>query len=131
MNANGPDVDENRTDWTPPHIDFPYYQLSFLGHLGPFFGAYLSPPTPNLSLVYVTALAPHLFRQITHAPKHLILFGEFGATPLQGRTILPLVRDPYLHTSCAFVPAKWIPEKTPWNYFQGCLPKVFQTFSRA
>ena len=131
MNANGPDVDENWTDWTLPHIDFPHYQLSFLGHLGPYSGAYLLPPTPNLSPVCVTTPAPHLSHQITRASKHLILFGEFGATSPQGRIVLPFVRDPYLHASCAFVLARGIPEKTPRNHFQLGFSKVFQTFSRA
>ena len=70
VNANGPDVDRNRTDWTPPYIDFPYFQLFFLDHFDPFFSAYLSPPTLNLSPVYVAAIAPHLFRRIARAPKH-------------------------------------------------------------
>ena len=131
MNVISPGIDGNRTNWTPPHIDFPHYMLFFLSHLGPFPGAYLWPPTPNLSPVCVIAQARYLSRQIALAPKHLILFGGFGTTPLQGWTALPLVHDPYLHASCVFVPTRWIPDKTPRNHFQCSLPNVFQTFSRA
>ena len=67
VNGNDLGVDGNQTDWILPHIDFPHYQPSFLGHLGPFSGAYLSPLTPNLSPVYVATPALHLSRQIARA----------------------------------------------------------------
>ena len=61
MNVNDPDVDGNQTDWTSPHNNFPHYQISLLGCLGPFFGAHPLLPTSNLSPVCATAQVPHLY----------------------------------------------------------------------
>ena len=96
-NANGLDVYGNQINWTPPHIDFPHYQLSFLNHPDPFYGVHLLPLTPNLLPVCLITPTPHVSRQITRAPKHLILFGAFGMTPLQGKTVPFLACAPYLH----------------------------------
>ena len=131
VNMNDPEVDENRTDWTSPHNDFSHYQTSLLGCLGPFFDAHPLLPTPNLSLVCVAAQVLHPSRQIACALKHQISSDGFGTIPLQGRTALPLIHNPYLRTSCASVLARWIPEKTLPNHFQHNSPNVFQTFSRA
>ena len=106
MNVNDLDIDENQTDWTLSHNDFPHYQISLLGYLSPFFDAYLLPTTPNLSPVCVTAQVPHPSCHITRAWKHRTLSDEFGTTFLHDRTALPLVHDSYLHASCAFVLAK-------------------------
>ena len=95
MNGNDPSVDGNQTSWIPPHIDFPHYHPSFLGHLGPFFGAYLLPPTPNLSPVCASAPAPDLSRRITRASRHLVLFGVFDMTPLRGQNVPLLAHAPY------------------------------------
>ena len=91
VNVRDPNVDENQTNWTPSHNDFPHYQISFLGYLGPFSSAHLLLPTLNLSLVCVIAQVPYLSRQITRAQKHRTLSDEFGTTPLQGRTALFLL----------------------------------------
>ena len=131
VNGNDLGMDGNRTDWIPPHIDFPHYQPPFLGHLGPFFGAYLSPLTPNLSLVYVATLALHLSRQIARTPRHLIMFGVFDMTPFQDQTVPLLAHTPYPYVFYVFSLARWIPEKTPQIRFQRGLPNVFQTFSCA
>ena len=82
VNGNDPGVDGNRTGWIPPHVNFPHYHPSFLGHLSPFYSAYLLPPTPNLSLVCATAPTPDLSRRITRALRHLILFGVFDMISL-------------------------------------------------
>lgn len=131
VKVNDLDVDKNQTNWTPPRNDFLHYQISLLRCLGPFSGAYPLLQTTNLSPVCVTAQVPHPFRQIAHTLKDPILSDGFGTTPLQGRTSLPLIHDPYLHASCASVLAKWIPEKIPPNHFQRNSLNVFQTFSRA
>ena len=86
VNVSDPNVDENQTNWTLPHNDFPHYQISFLGYLGPFSSAYLLLPTLNLSSVCVIAQVPYLSRQIARAQKHRTLSDEFGTTPFQGRT---------------------------------------------
>jgi len=131
VSMNDPDVDGNQIDWTLSHNDFPHYQISFLDYLNPFSGAHPLLPSPSLSLVCVTAQVSHLSRQIAHTLKHPTLSDGFGTTPLQGRTILPLVHDPYLGTSCDIVLARWIPKKIPPNNFQRNSLNVFQTFSRA
>ena len=131
VNVNNLDVNGNQTDWTLSHNDFPHYQISLLGYLGPFSNAHLLLPTPNLSLVCVTTQVPYLSPHIARAWKHRTLSNEFDTTLLQGRTAFPLVHDSYLHTSCVFVLAKWIPEKTPPNHFQRNFLNVFQTSSWA
>ena len=125
VNVNNLDVNGNQTDWTLSHNDFPHYQISLLGYLGPFSNAHLLLPTPNLSLVCVSTQVPYLSPHIARAWKHRTLSNEFGTTLLQGRTSFPLVHDSYLHTSCVFVLAKWIPEKTPPNHFQRNFLNVF------
>ena len=131
VNVNDPDVDGNQTDWTPSHNDFPYYQISLLGYLGPFSGAHPLLPTRNFSPVCVTAQVPYLFCQIACTLKHSTLSDWFGTTPLQGQTALPLVHDPYLQASYAFVLARWISKKIPPNHFQRNSLNIFQTFSKA
>ena len=130
MNVNDPDVNRNQTNWTSLYNDFPHYQISLLSCLGPFFDALPLLPNPNLSLVCVTAQVPQLSRQIARALKHPILSDGFGTTPLQGRTALPLIHNPYLHASCASILARWIPKKIPPNHFQQNSLNVFQTFSQ-
>ena len=67
VNGNDPGMDESRIDLIPLHIDFSHYHPSFLGYLGPFSGAYLLPPIPNLLPVCTTALLPDLFPRIFRA----------------------------------------------------------------
>ena len=118
VNVNNPDVNRNRTDLTPPHSDFPHYQISPLGYLDPFSGAYPLLPTPNLT------------RQIACDLKHLILSDGFSMTPLQGRTALPPYA-PYLRVFSASFSVTWLPTKTSQSHFQHNFMADPQTFSRA
>ena len=114
--VNGKDlgVDGNWIGWIPPpHIDFPHYHPSFLGYPDPFSGPYLLPPIPNLSPIYATSPPSNLSPRIVHAPRRLILFGVFDMTLLQGQTVPLPAHASGLHVFYVFVPAIWIPEKTP------------------
>ena len=104
VNVNGADVDGNQTDWTLPHSDFPHYEISLLGRLGSFSGAYPLLLTPNLSPIYVTAQVLRLSCQIARALKHPTLSDRFDMTPPQGRTALPPYAL-YLRASSASFPA--------------------------
>ena len=110
--GNGLGVGLSQIGWIPLHNDPLHYHPSFLGYLGPLSGAYLSPPIPNPSLVYVTAPPPGLFPRTVHALWHLISFGVSNMTLLREQIVPPLAHAPYLRVFFAFVSAMWIPEKT-------------------
>ena len=110
--GNSLGVGVSQIDWIPLHNGPSYYHPSFLGYLGPLSGAYLSPPIPNPSLVYVTAPPPSLFPRTVHALWHLISFGVSNMTLLREQIVPPLAHAPYLRVFFAFVYAMWIPEKT-------------------
>ena len=114
VNGNDPGMDGNWIGWIPPPTSiFHTTHPSFLGYLGPFSGPFLLPPIPNLSPIYATSPPSNLSPRIVHAPRRLILFGVFNMTLLRGQTVPLPAHAPGLHIFYVFVPAIWIPEKTP------------------
>ena len=132
VNMNGPDVNKNRIDWTLPHIYFPYYRPPFLGQFGSFSGACRSSPTPNLSLVCITAPAPYLFHHIARALKHLISFSEFGTTLHKVRPLFLLFATIIFTPLMPLLPpsgSRKDPTKPLSAWLPECLSDIFSSVS--
>ena len=89
------------------------------------------PQIPNLSQVYAIALRPDLFLRIVHALRCQILFGVFDMNLLWGQIDPLFARASYLCVFFVFIPAIWIPEKTPRIRSRRGLPNLLQTSFRA
>ena len=126
--GNGLGVDASQIDQIPLHNGPPHYHPSFLGYFGPFSSAYLSPPTSNLSPIYVIAPPLCLSPQTVRAQWRLIPFGVSDMTPLRDQIVPLVARAPCLCVFFAFVPTMWIPKKTRRIHFRRVLPNILQKF---
>ena len=117
-----------RIGWSPLHLDFPCYHLSFAGGFGPFPGVDPLLPTLDPLPVYATTPALGPYHHTARVPRHPTSFGGSGLILLPGQ-ILPLLADtPYPRTLFVFFPATWIYEKILPNRFGRALPNALQTF---
>ena len=117
-----------RIGWSPLHLDFPCYHLSFAGGFSPFLGVDPLLPALNPLPVCATALALGPYHHTARVPRHPTSFSGSGPILLPGQ-ILPLLADaPCPHALSVFFPTTWIPEKILPNRSGCALPNAPRTF---